>query len=214
MENFSEYKKTIESNLINFSYLYDGDVIDSTLYTYESYSNNSKYSPIIIIDCINKIYDQSITEMMSRDLRLVNVINNNIDDIITVINSVKFDTNYVFFSGNASSLLTRYLIQNNKNRPFPTHFYKTIEMSHLKYDLYKSPNIIDSSDEIVIYLTDKSIQSLVYTIQNIEYEIIKSNQGYKHIITYNLYNCDYNVCKLVIKDISKIRSEKINKILC
>jgi len=34
-ESFEEYKKTIEDNLINFTYLYDGDVIDSEIRYYE-----------------------------------------------------------------------------------------------------------------------------------------------------------------------------------
>jgi hypothetical protein len=59
-ESFEEYKKTIEDNLINFTYLYDGDVIDSEIRYYEEIRNNNKVSPNFIINFIKKIYDESI----------------------------------------------------------------------------------------------------------------------------------------------------------
>jgi hypothetical protein len=86
------------------------------------------------------------------------------------------------------------------------------DYSNKNYDLYYSPLIEDSGDEIVLYISDASIQSLVYTIQNMEYEII-GGQKKNHTIKYPFYECDFNSYKISIKDISKIRDEKIDSIL-
>ena len=74
--------------------------------------------------------------------------------------------------------------------------------------------ITELEDEIVIYVTDKPIQSLVYTIQNMDYVIKKiSRKKWSHVINYPFYDCVYNSYKVVIRDISKIRENKIKDLL-
>jgi hypothetical protein len=63
-ESFNEYKSVIESNVIPFTYLYDGDVLSSSDETYTSYINNSNVSPKFIIECIKDIYSKSIDIMI------------------------------------------------------------------------------------------------------------------------------------------------------
>ena len=76
----------------------------------------------------------------------------------------------------------------------------------------KNLNIFDKISELDI----NSIQSLVYSIQNMDYTIESVNDDnieWKHTITYNLYDCKFNSYKLSIRDVSKLRIDKINKIL-
>jgi hypothetical protein len=82
------------------------------------------------------------------------------------------------------------------------------------YDLYYSPIICDSDEDISIYLTDSSIQGLVYSIQNMDYIVDKlDNDLYKHTIYFDLYDCKYKSYKLSLRNLSKLRDDKINIIL-
>jgi len=211
-ETFDEYKSTIEANLINFTYLYDGDVIDSEVHYYEEISNKPKVSPIIIIKCIDEIYRKSIELMFQRDFNEIIVKKEefflNRDNFIHGLHSKNFNPTYIFTSDKF-----KVDFSNNKSGVFPNYFYKSITSTHYGFDYYRCPLINDNEDDLILYVTDKSIQALVYGIQNMEYKIENYKGGYKHIIKYNLYNCDYNIYKLKIKDVSKLREDKINEIL-
>jgi hypothetical protein len=216
-ESFNEYKSTIEDNLINFSYLYDGDVIDSDIRYYREFRNNEKISPSLIINCIKQIYDESIEVMLNKEHKKVNIVKENNDGLskkiikaIIELHKKNFDPTYVFTSDNVDIVGIKEV---NDKRPFPSYFYKKIIFTNFGFDVYKCPLIIDHSDDVSIYITDKSIQSLVYSIQNMEYKVEKISEGHEHTIKYNFYNCDYNVYKINIKDLSKIRDEKISNIL-
>ena len=41
----------------------------------------------------------------------------------------------------------------------------------------------------------------------------KDGESYKHTMSYDFYDCDFTCYKLIIKDVSKWRAEKINEIL-
>jgi hypothetical protein len=211
-ESFDEYKKTIEDNVINFTYLYDGDVIDSEIRYYEEFRNSKNISPNFIINCIKRIYDESIEIMLNRDYKEVTIIKERFDGIANTVEGLSgFNSTYIFVSNNFNFTDGRITI--NDKRPFPSYFYEKIIFTNFGFDVYECPLISDKSDDVVIYVTDKSIQSLVYSIQNMEYKVESQNEGYKHTMKYNLYNCDYNVYKINIKDLSKIRGEKIDIIL-
>lgn len=212
-ESFEEYKKTIEDNLINFTYLYDGDVIDSEIKYYEEIRNTKNISPNFIINCIKRIYDESIEIMLKRDYEEVTIIKEKFDGITNTLNSISgFNSTYVFTSNNYLKFGSEF-VKSKFKKPFPHYFYKKVIFTNFEFDVYECPLISDKSDDISIYVTDKSIQSLVYSIQNMEYKVETYNGEYKHIMKYNLYNCDYNVYKINIKDLSKIRDEKIDSIL-
>lgn len=211
-ESFDEYKKTIEDNVINFTYLYDGDVIDSEIRYYEEFRNSKNTSPNFIINCIKKIYDESIEIMLNRDYKEVTIVKEKFDGITNTVSELSgFNTTYVFISDNFK--FPEGKLKADDKRPFPHYFYEKIIFTSFGFDVYECPLISDKSDDVSIYVTDKSIQSLVYSIQNMEYKVESQNGEYKHTIKYNLYNCDYNVYKINIKDLSKIRDEKINSIL-
>jgi hypothetical protein len=50
-------------------------------------------------------------------------------------------------------------------------------------------------------------------IQNMDYKVDKNKTNYLHTLDYKLYDCNYNSYKVVIKNVSKMRQDKINQIL-
>jgi len=216
-ESFNEYKSTIESNVIRFTYLYDGDVLSSKNDSYSEILAHDKTSPKPIINCISNIYDKSIDLMMNKSIeKVIGIRDGSSLNILHHIDSLKNELNfrplYVFCSSNSRKLfgITKKVAVN---KPFPSYLYDIHKYHTKSYDLYFSPLLTDSDDELHVYVTDKSIQSLVYSIQNMEYDIEKCDVGYKHTIYYRLYDCDFTCYKLVIKDISKIREDKIKQLL-
>lgn len=94
-------------------------------------------------------------------------------------------------------------INKIKTGPFPSYFYKDSN------NLYYHPKLNSVENEVVYYVVDKPIQNLMYLLQNMNYYV----DGYKHIIEYDFYYCDYNSYKIVFRDIKKIREDKINSII-
>jgi hypothetical protein len=224
-ESFGEYKKTIESNLVNFTYLYDGDVKSSNKESYSEICSHNNTSPSVIINCIIDIYNLSINKMISQSIDYVipsdlkevkrNAINHHgsILHYIDVLHKdLNFDSTYIFTSTNGQSMFLP-IKSLPDNKPFPDYFYELQKYNNKGYDLYLCPNIEDNVDESFVYVIDKSIQSLVYSIQNMEYSINIVDGLYKHTINYDFYDCDFTCYKLIIRDLSKIRDIKIDKIL-
>jgi hypothetical protein len=209
-ETFDEYKNTIESNLMNLSYLYSGDVIAQKKDTYKENINHSKVSPSVIINSIEQIYNESIKEMLikSKGTQIVSFDFDKVDKngkwLIGILDNIRikdFSSKYIFTNIGVLSRLG--ITADNKNKPFPSHFYS------VKSDIYVNDLIEYSDNEIVVYLVDRPIQSLVYTIQNMSYIISDKN----HTIEYDFYHCDYKSYKVIIKDISKYRNDRIDSIL-
>lgn len=207
-ESFSEYKKTIESNIEQFDYLYSGDIKSSKQMSYSKKIKNNSISPSFIIDVIDKIYKDSITNLVNnsktkfninlsfRDLKSLNLF-----DIPRVIEKIDVEYNYIF---------TNFKHENiHKSGPFPDYFYQYNNLFTYKTKIYNSPFIEKYKGEVKLYLVDKPIQSLVYSIQNMDYEI----KGDKHTITYPFYYCDYKSYNVLIRDIVTNRENIINDIL-
>ena len=70
-ESFTEYKKTLEQNLMNISYLYNGDVISSHYSCYIEIKNSPLTSPSFIINSMSNIYQESIDMMISKSKEFV-----------------------------------------------------------------------------------------------------------------------------------------------
>jgi hypothetical protein len=219
-ESFDEYKNTIESNVIKFDYLYSGDIISSFKETYSTYNNNSKVSPKSIIDCIDSIYEFSIKDMINSSIDLE--LNYTLDgfksgkyryiDLFKSLHFNNFDPSYIFISKKSLKIFET-LFHNEDENIFPLYFKPLSKYVSHDISVLYTPYIEDSEDELNIYVVDKSIQSLVYIIQNMEYNIESSDGCFKHIIDYPLYKCNYNCYKLTIKNIEKIREDKINSVL-
>ena len=67
-ETFDEYKETLEKNFVNFTYLYDGDVISSKDLSYTETVNNHSISPSFIIRTIEQIYRKSFNIVFDKSL--------------------------------------------------------------------------------------------------------------------------------------------------
>lgn len=210
-ESFSEYKKTLEMNLMKITYLYDGDIISSVEKDYSEIKTNPLTSPSFIINAIINIYNESFNNMVlkSREIIISEESTNNPNWLYNIMP----DSLYIFVSENGRKHLDGRI---ESGHAFPGYFYNfgTYVTGCNIAKVYYSPIIEELEDERVYFITDKSIQSLVYSIQNMDYLIDQNGDGeWKHTIKYNLYDCKFNSYKLVVKNISKIRDDKINQVL-
>ena len=114
-ESFYDYKKTIESNLSKFTYLYDGDVISSKILSKTSLLNNDGVSPKFIIECIDDIYRMSIDTMINNSIEhnipmTLDHFKSDITKIISEIenlNFVKFKPYNIFISKNSFDIFSK-----------------------------------------------------------------------------------------------------------
>lgn len=217
-ENFFEYKKTLEQVLHNVNYLYSGDIISSELKTFTENKNSSQASPSFIINVIKDIYDRSFYKLfetsdeivISKESFLSN--GNPIDYILSKIN---FNPSFLFCSDNSRKLLG--LSQNLKNiKSLPSYFYSIYKFIGLNLETFYCPIINEDDGEYVIYATSSPIQSLVWSIQNMDYSILqsdKTNTTWEHKMSYSFYECNFSAIRIVIRNVSRIREVKINEIL-
>jgi hypothetical protein len=225
-ESFSEYKKTLEKNLMKVSYLYNGDVISSIDSQYTDIKKSPLTSPSFIINCIVNIYQESFDIMINKSKEFIIPLESLMEvgsdlNMFDRISELGIKPLYIFCSDKSRKLFG--ISKPDNNSAFPSYFYKIQKYISVNVDVFYSPLIKDNEDELVLYVVDNSIQSLVYSIQNMDYIIEPNmeiysftdddNMEWKHTINYNLYDCNYKSYKLVIKEISKIREDKINKIL-
>lgn len=205
-ETFDDYKPILESNLCKFSYLYGGDVVSSKDDSYKFKKTTNTVSPISIIDCFDKIYADSFSGMMEKSKEFViscdiNKINKS--DIIKIIGDIGLNFKYLFLSESSIGLFKKI----GSDLPFPNYFYKVD--TYQNSSIYYSPMIEEEEGEVVVYLSDRPIQSLVYALQNMEYVMNEKN----HIIKYKFYECDFNSYKVSFKDLAKLRNDKIDSLI-
>lgn len=218
-ESFDEYKKTIESNISNISFLYNGDVLSSTNSSYSQFRTSQNTSPSFIISTIENIYNESFKMMSDRSetiiiskesIKLSAGGKGNIIDVI--MGELKLKPTYIFASEKSKTFFSTIKRLDN-TRSFPGYFYNIDRYNNINLEVFHSPLIEEDEGESIMYLVDSGIQSLVYSIQNMTYDVDKFEDEWKHTINYSLYDCNYISYKLVIQEISKMREDKINKIL-
>lgn len=219
-ESFSEYKKTLEQNLINIGYLYSGDIISSKDSQYTEIKNSPLTSPSFMINSICHIYQESFENMVSKCKEFV-IPEESIGglgkqgNLFDKISELGIKPTYIFCSEKGRKLFG--VTKNPSNTSaFPSYFYNIDKYIGLNVELFYSPLIKEDDDEVIIYTTDKAIQGLVYSIQNMDYEINSNNDDnteWIHKLIYNLYDCKFNSYKLSIRNVSRLRHDKINKIL-
>ncbi len=219
-ESFSEYKKTLEQNLMSISYLYNGDVISSVDSHYVEIKNSPLTSPSFIINGIVNIYQESFKNMIDKSKEFVipfesiNALGKQ-GSLIDRITELGIKPVYIFCSDKGKKL---FGITKNPGTTsaFPPYFYNIDKYPHINLEIFYSPLIKEDDDESILYVVDNSIQSLVYSIQNMDYKIEPNddiNAEWKHTMFYSLYDCRFNSYKLSIRNVSRLRNDKINKIL-
>lgn len=222
-ESFSEYKKTIEQNLMGITYLYDGDALSSIDESYSEVKETPLTSPKFIINTIIEIYNKSFINMISRSKEIIipEESLSGLDNILDKIMEIGINPLYIFGSIKGTKLFDTK--KQEVNRPFPGYFYRIEKFIGLNLGIYYSPLIDETDGETILYVTDKSFQSLVYSIQNMDYKIDPQSETngdkpyneikWLHTLDYKLYDCKYNSYKIVIKNVSKLRDDKIDQIL-
>ena len=204
---------------MNISYLYNGDVISSTDSQYIEIKNSPLTSPSFIINSIVNIYQESFNMVFSKSKEFIvpiESINNSKDiNMFDKISELGIKPLYIFCSDKSRKIFGISKNSNNTSA-FPSYFYLIDKYVGMNVDVFYSPLVVEDEDEMVLYVVDNSIQSLVYSIQNMDYTIEPiddDNLEWKHTINYNLYDCRFNSYKLSIREISRLRNDKINKIL-
>jgi len=227
-ESFNEYKKTIEHNLVNISYLYSGDILSYTDSQYKEIKSSPLTSPTFIINTFVEIYNKSFDIMKSKSKTLiipeesingVGVSGNLFDKIFEL--GVK--PVYIFCSEKGKKLFGQ--VRSSNTSALPSYFHSIDNFVGMNLELFHSPliEIEEDVDEIVLYVSDAPIQSLVYSIQNMDYLVDPTStiEGFipnipsrwEHKINYKLYDCKFNSYKISIRNLTRLRDDKINKIL-
>lgn len=205
---------------MNVSYLYNGDVISSVDSQYTEIKNSPLTSPSFIINSIVNIYQESFDIMKNKSKEFVipeeSIIGvGDKGNLFDKISELGIKSNYIFCSDKGKKLFGPTL-KSSSTSAFPYYFYSIDKIIGINAEIFYSPLIVEDDDEIVLYVTDSAIQSLVYSIQNMDYKINPNsvdNTEWNHTLIYNLYDCKFNSCKLSIRNVSRLRHDKINKIL-
>ncbi len=212
--SFSVYKKSLEDLLQNISFLYSGDVLSSEERTITLKLKHSSLSPSIIKSGLLNIYSDSMKEMYKRSSE-VSIGFNEFNDVYQLFD--RFNSpQFLFYSNNSKLNLdfTNKKLENENSEFLPSYFNQTHRLVSYGNDVltYFSPEIDDAVDCYKIYISDSPIQSLVWSIQNMSYDIEDCRDHYKHTLRYNFYNCDFKSTNFMIKNICKLRDEKIDRL--
>jgi hypothetical protein len=216
VDDFQHHKRFLESKLIEIPFLYSGDVIKSHHITEHSVGDTDSYQEKLVNLQVENIYNWSFMQMQikSTEIKIEKTEHITIDDIIS---KIPHHCNFMFFSNN---FIFEFLEPHSGHLQFEIdgvfeQFSKTFRLNLLGREIsaFQSPLIEDSLKQLVVYFTDKPIQSFVWTSQNMNYDICFNQSGYKHTVSYPVYQCDYLAYRVVISDTQYLRQEKINQIL-
>jgi hypothetical protein len=219
-ESFSEYKKTIEHNLLNINYLYSGDVISSSDKEYSEIKSSPLTSPIFIINSIVNIYNESFQNMIDKSTDILipeeGLLLGEKRNIFDLIHSKGVGVSYIFTSDKSKSFLG-ILNKPSAHRSLPGYLYSVGKNIDIGVEAFYSPLIKEQDkNDSIMYVSDRAIQSFVWIIQNMDYiiePVDETNTKWCHKIKYKFYDCNFKSYKIIIKNISGIRELKINKIL-
>jgi hypothetical protein len=216
-DDFSYHKKQIEDYLINIDCLYSGDIIKSESLKFSKILNHKSHSSILISEIMVNVYDCSFNKMIEKSKELV-IHRNKFNDVYDLMNDYSLNPKILFYSKNSNLNLNLggHLIEGSGDKGYlPDYFMRRFKLMSFGREVsaYYSPLIEDSQYDCIFYLVDRPIQSMVWSLQNMEYNIIQNKNDYTHQINLPIYNCDYEVYKIRVVDTEKIREEKINTLL-
>jgi hypothetical protein len=210
-----EYKTQLEKELVLSPFMFAGDVINSTELSFVRNLKTKSISKKVIKDCIIDIYKKSFFSMTENSKEIIlekDSLSSEYSDFYSAITSLDINCKYIFSSKRFISLF-----QTDRSpsidSTMPQYLFPVETPLYSHIDFMESSLIKDDNDETIVYITDNPIQSLVYTIQNMDYKISNSDTGFIHEITYPYYHCSYNVVKLTIRNISKLRQQKLKELL-
>ena len=211
--DFSYYKKQLEDYLLKIDFIYSGDIIKSEELKFSKKLNHTSHSSIFVSEIMCEIYNWSFNKMIEKSKELI-IHRTKFNDIYDLMNDYKLDPKILFYSKNSNLNLNlggRLLEESGDRGYLPGYFMRRFKLMSFGKEVsaYFSPLIEDSTDDCNFYLSNNAIQSMVWSLQNMEYDIV----DYEHIVSLPIYHCDYDVYKIRVIDTQKIREEKINTLL-
>lgn len=177
-----------------------------------------------MINAIKDIYQKSFDIMIGKSKEIILAKDNlktvesysssSVGGLFEEIIKIRPIVRYIFCSKKSKDILGVYTSISDE-RSFPNYLYSIDKfVGNTSFEIFESPLIKEIGSESILYTSTAPIQSIVYSIQNMEYTINKtSNTSWQHKISYNLYDCDYTSNKIIIKDISEIRDDKLKYLL-
>lgn len=211
MDPFAEYKRPLEDLLQNVSFLYSGDIITSTDKSLSMNLKHESFSPELIRKVLIDIYNESFDNLISKSKK-ISVSSESVKNIYDILNLVN-NPSFIFYSNNSLMNIDLPDSEFLDTKSFlPSHFYDRLKLSNGVSGFF-SPNIKDIPDDSQIIITDRPIQSLVWSLQNMNYEVLCDDDVKRHIVNYSIYDCDFDSTIIHIKNINKIRDERIHSIL-
>jgi hypothetical protein len=217
MSGLDNYKKVLEDFLQKIDFIYSGDVISSVDKSYFQKIKHSSFSPELIKEMMIDIYNFSFDQMIQKSKEVI-IHRNNFLDIYELMNKISINPKIIFYSQNSNLNLNlgSHVVESEDVKSFlPSYFNRRFKLlSHNReVSAYYSPLIEDDLDDSHFYLVDKPIQSMVWSLQNMNYVINKGFSSNEHSIKIPIYNCDYEVYKIRVVNTQKLREDKINSIL-
>lgn len=218
MDAFSNYKKTLEDFLVNIDFIFSGDVLNSIDKQFYEKLNHSSFSAIFVKKVLTEIYNYSVESMFTKSEEII-IHRNSYSDIYDIMSSVPINPKILFYSQNSNINLNlgSHVVENSDSEDsyLPNYFTRRFKLlSHNReVSSYFCPQITDGLDDCHFYLVDKPIQSMVWSLQNMQYSINKCFSSNEHIIQIPFYNCNYKSYKVRVVNTQKLREDKINSIL-
>ena len=217
MTGLDNYKKTLEDFLQKIDFIYSGDVINSIDKTYIQRFKHSSFSENLCKVVMIDIYNWSFDQMMIKSKEII-IHRSKFIDVYDLMNSLKINPKIIFYSNNSNLNLQLgdHLLNKEDDQGYlPNYFNRRFKLMSYGREVsaYYSPKIDDNIDDCHFYLVDRPIQSMVWSLQNMNYSINKSFSSNEHVVKIPIYNCDYEVYKIRVVNTQKLREDKINSIL-
>lgn len=216
MNEFDNYKKSLEDFLQNIDFIYSGDVINSVDKKYVNKLKHSSFSSHLFREMMVDIYNYSFESMLEKSKEII-IHRNSFLDIYDLMDKIPINPKILFYSTNSNLNLNlgSHVLETDDSRYLPNYFNRRFKlMSHNReVSAYFSPLIEDDLDDCHFYLVDKPIQSMVWSLQNMNYSVNKIFSSNEHVIKIPVYNCDYEVYKVRVVNTQKLRNDRINLIL-
>lgn len=223
MKEIKDYPKTWENFIQDRKFLYAGDIISSQDMNFQMKLSHSSQSPEFFKQFLIEVYEKSIQNVFTKAEEVkINCVVESLEHLTNLAPQI-LNYEYVYISHLSVLKLnkkwgTNLLIPSKRYTGIlPDFFYSKLiyRIPNYDLDLFETPLIKDTEDCLDFYFVNNPIQSLLWILQNCDYEITKEKfkMNYKHSINYPLYDCDFKVIKISIKNIEKLRDDKLNKLL-
>lgn len=217
MTGLGDYKKTLEDFLQKIDFIYSGDVLSSVDKTYVQKLKQSSFSANLCKDMMIDIYNWSFNNMISNSKEVI-IHRSNFIDVYDLIDKMTINPKILFYSQNSNlnlSLGSHVLENEDGNGYLPNYFTRRFKLMSqgVEVSAYYSPLIDDTVDDCRFYLVDRPIQSMVWSLQNMNYSINRSFSSNEHVVKIPIYNCDYQSYRIRVVNTQKLREDKINSIL-